>query len=617
MWYEYEGNLFRLGEKKYWYTKNTEYAITDVEIKNSYLKLPGSYMGAEVTHWSMSAGNRYGIDKIRIPASIEHISITNQFPDLEMVEVEQGNKGVSTDGKMLFSADGKELLYCLAAGNQESMTVPASVRKIRQTAFGNTLCKRIHFENPDVTVEARAFEHSAWIKEQGDYCIVGNMFYCLNETVQELRIPEGVRRFYEKAFEKKRPKHLITPILPPRGCIAHLAGQSRYYGQEGCEELTLTSPLAKISFNALSRLENLQAVHLHKDHKKYSSEDGIIFSKDRKQLLYYPPAKKDDRYTIPECVSKIGRSAFEGQKYLREIEMPDNVKMLGAGAFYKCKALQKVRFSNNIKEIPDDSVYQRGGVFEGCGLLREAVLPEKLQYLGSYAFYKSGLEQITLNQKLRQMGEYALAAEKLREISLPAALERLGKGALFYAQTVHAYVGTAKGLVGAVNTVPPGESEKMPNVEWARCMVYAHHRSGSKTEQFFIPGSIKRSAACFFDMAWNNDEIDYEEYDACFEMIGDAEEKLEFAELGILRIQGEEDTPFVNYMRRSALKIATRLMEAKKEKEFLAFLQRGYLSDDALAKLLKFANKNGLTISSAYILKCQKDRGKKKKGYSL
>ena len=75
-------------------------------------------------------------------------------------------------------------------------------------------------------------------------------------------------------------------------------------------------------------------------------------------------------------------------------------------------------------------------------------------------------------------------------------------------------------------------------------------------------------------MAWNSDQIDYEEYDACFEEITDPEERLEFAELGILRLKDEEDTPYAAYMKHSALRIASRLLETKRRRSFSVFGKR-------------------------------------------
>ena len=93
--------------------------------------------------WYMHGGAPYPMVKeLFIPGSITEISIDNAlFPNLEKVEVEAGHSDFGTDGKMLFSADGRELLYGLAAGNLERAVVPGEVRRILRNAFSGTAVK--------------------------------------------------------------------------------------------------------------------------------------------------------------------------------------------------------------------------------------------------------------------------------------------------------------------------------------------------------------------------------------------------------------------------------------------------------------------------------------------
>lgn len=614
--YEYQGSQFHL-EQGNWYLRNGECEIKKIVTESENLYLPDTCQGNPVIRWSMGDKEEPlpAVRYLFIPASITEIHISNSlFPNLERMEVQAGNQKFSTDGKMLFSADGKELLYSLAAGNQERAVVPKTVRKIGFGAFHHAACSEILFENPDVSVEKNAFASSAWLEKQGDYCVIGNLFYQLNRSVDVLEVPENVRRFHEDAFSQNVPAHLITPVVPSRNVISDMGGGKQYYYRNSslCRELTVTSPNAVLNLRNLGELSGLQKIHLSPNHKKYCSEDGVLFSKDRKCLVFYPRDRQDRQYAVPDGTVKIAREAFYNQNCLEEVHMPDTMTMLGMSAFCGCKSLGKVRLSDNIREIPDSSAYQNGGVFQSCKALREVTLPLKLQYLGSFAFYHGGLEKVVIHDKLKQIGEYAFARCQLHQVSLPASVERLGKGALAGIGELDAYAGTAKGLVSAVNTAPPDVSEKRANVEWGRCMVHVRHRKGDRTETFLIPGSLKRTAAYHLDMAWNSEQIDYEEYDACFEEITDSEERLEFAELGILRLDGEEDTPYVSYMKHSALRIASRLLEEKKEKEFLVFLERGYLSESSYGKLLKIANKNGLTTCSAYLLKYQNAQGGKK-----
>ena len=612
--YEYQGSCFRL-EPSGWYPRGSEYEITGIVKENEKLYLPHTYNGKPITRWYMQEKEQplAAVRFLVIPASVKNITISNRlFPNLERIEVASDSPEFSTDGQMLFSADGKELLYSLAAGNQERVVVPKTVRKIAKGAFRDAACTDISFENPDVSVEYKAFDSCGWFDQQKDYCVIGNLFYRLKHSVDILEVPEHVRRFHEDAFLDGVPRHLITPIMPPRNAISKLNG-GRYFINGGiCSELTITHANVVLNFKNLADLSGLQRIHLPEGHKKYVSEDGVIFSKDRKSLVLYPRGREDARYEIPEGTVKIAREAFANQTYLAEVHMPDTVTMLGMSAFMNCRSLRKITFSANIREIPDSSAYQNGGVFQSCKALHEVTLPPKLQYLGSFAFCYSGVGKVVFNDRLKQIGEYAFWDCQLDQIRLPASVERLGKGALAGIEVIDAYVGTAKGLVPSVNTVPPDASERRMNVEWGRCMVHARHKRGEQIESFLIPGSLKRTAAYHLDMAWNSDQIDYEEYDACFEEITDPDERLEFAELGILRLKDEEDTPYVAYMKHSALKIASRLLEARKEKEFLAFLERGYLSETAYGKLLKIANTNGLTTCSAYLLKYQNAQGSKK-----
>lgn len=610
--YEYQDNRFVLEQQSGWYSQRTNYTVKNIIMANSRLRLPDSCEGNPVKRWYMHGREPHPMVKeLFIPASVTEISIDNKlFPNLEKVVVEAGHSAFSTDGKMLFSGNGRELIYSLAAGNQERAVVPGEVRKILRNAFSGAACSEIVFENPDISAERDAFEDSEWMKYQGDFCIVGNLFFRLNRPLERLTVPEGIRRFHESAFWKAVPGHLDTPVMPSRSNMEDLGGRRGY---RRCSELTLRCAGAGIDTGALRGWYGLRAVYFAREHKKYRSSEGIIFSKDGKALEFYPQGRTEKAYRIPEGVVKIGREAFRGQKYLEEIFMPDSVVTVGMGAFYQCSALKKVLFSENIRELPDASAYQNGGVFEQCEALKSAALPRKLQYLGSRAFHAGGLQEIQLNEGLRQIGEYALAAEKLQKISLPLSVERLGKGALLYAHTVEAYIGTARGLVSAVNAALPELTDKCANLEWNRCMVSARHKRGNRAEAFLIPGSLKRNAAYHLDMAWNGDEIDYGEYDACFEAIQDSRERMEFAEMGILRTGGEEESPYTAYMRYSALKIAMHLVEEGQEKEFLAFLQRGYLSESALSRLLKITNQKQLTACSAYILRYQNAQGNKKK----
>ena len=115
---------------------------------------------------------------------------------------------------------------------------------------------------------------------------------------------------------------------------------------------------------------------------------------------------------IPEGVTEIGRSAFNGNKTMTDLIMPDSVVTIGENAFEKCAKLKNITFSNNLEEIKYDG-------FSGCKALKEVHLPDTIRTLGSGVFGGCPkLQTVTCNSAVYQMGsnpfsDFHQAASKL------------------------------------------------------------------------------------------------------------------------------------------------------------------------------------------------------------
>ena len=55
--------------------------------------------------------------------------------------------------------------------------------------------------------------------------------------------------------------------------------------------------------------------------------------------------------TIPNSVTKIGNSAFEGCSSFTNITIPNSVTKIGDGAFYMCTSLSNAIIPNIFKNI--------------------------------------------------------------------------------------------------------------------------------------------------------------------------------------------------------------------------------------------------------------------------
>ncbi|MBQ7257732.1 MAG: leucine-rich repeat protein [Abditibacteriota bacterium] len=71
-----------------------------------------------------------------------------------------------------------------------------------------------------------------------------------------------------------------------------------------------------------------------KPYAKYYDINGVLFTKNGLQLLFYPIGKKDQSYKVPDGVTNIGNSAFRSAKNLKTVTVPASVKSIGDEAFF-------------------------------------------------------------------------------------------------------------------------------------------------------------------------------------------------------------------------------------------------------------------------------------------
>ena len=114
-------------------------------------------------------------------------------------------------------------------------------------------------------------------------------------------------------------------------------------------------------------------------------------------------------------VRYIGDPIFEGCTSLEAVKMP-NITKIGTHSFKGCASLHTVELSH--------AVYIQDYAFEGCTSLRNIQLPDGLRHIGSFAFYRSGLEYVAIPESVISIGIGAFAVCKhLQKVKLPVKLK--------------------------------------------------------------------------------------------------------------------------------------------------------------------------------------------------
>ena len=214
---------------------------------------------------------------------------------------------------------------------------------------------------------------------------------------------------------------------------------------ENCAGLTgvvIPEGITEIGDFAFSNCPSLENILVSADNPSYVSINNCCLSKDLRKLIFGCRSS-----IIPEGISMIEESAFEGCVGQTSIVMPEGVKEIGRDAFSGCTGLTNIVIPDSVTEI-------NGGAFFGCTSLTSIVIPKGVTEIGESAFGGCvGLTSVVMPKSVTKIGWGAFKdCTSLTSIVIPKGITEIGESAF----------SGCTGLTGVV--IPEGVTEISMNV---------------------------------------------------------------------------------------------------------------------------------------------------------
>ena len=117
------------------------------------------------------------------------------------------------------------------------------------------------------------------------------------------------------------------------------------------KEIEINKNITKIEDNCFFKCFKLATIKVDRENKNYCSKAGVLFSKNMKKIICYPPLKQTSTYLIPEGVEEIENHAFFNNKFLKYIVLPTTLHSIGENSFINCKGINQIVIPDNVENI--------------------------------------------------------------------------------------------------------------------------------------------------------------------------------------------------------------------------------------------------------------------------
>ena len=181
---------------------------------------------------------------------------------------------------------------------------------------------------------------------------IGPQAFAQSEQLLSIELPQTLVSIGNSAF---RECIRLKSITFPESLI-YIGG----YALVNCVSiisLGIPKNVKYIGTFAFGNCRGVSNIYVDFENQYYSSMAGILFSKDGKELIFYPPLREGENFDVPITVNFISDWAFCGAKYLQTIYMPYTIYKIGRAAFWGCKQLVYVKIPYTVDIIKARTFY--------------------------------------------------------------------------------------------------------------------------------------------------------------------------------------------------------------------------------------------------------------------
>lgn len=277
-----------------------------------------------------------------IPSSVSSIERNPFIECYKLTNIYFGEESVFTysDG-VIYNVDQTVLLIYLPANAGTHYDIPLGVNTIAEWAFAsNDRLISVNISNDVENILDYAFIDSIALEEVtiGETVFyIGRFSFSQCDNLRDVNLNEGLVQIDEFAF----------------------------YMSQSLISITIPKTVSYIGLKAFNYCTSMTDINVNIENPYYQSLQGVLYSKDLSELIFYPPAKEYRSFTVPSHVKVIKESAFEACYNIWYFYISEGVEEIEREAFIY-NNLSKVYIPETVTKVGSRAFYGYSGVAFYC-----------------------------------------------------------------------------------------------------------------------------------------------------------------------------------------------------------------------------------------------------------
>lgn len=265
------------------------------------------------------------------------------------------------------------------------------------------------------------------------------------ETISESTAYESNYGFYYRTLDNSSVKiirytgdqKIINIPETLEGKTVTEIGEETFLSRDSVTEITIPKSVIRIGSRAFLNCSALEKIEVDGQNTVYLSEQGVLFNKNKTELIQYPSGKTETDYAIPEGVISVEEEAFCYNDFLEILRIPKSTTELENSGIYSCYSLKYIDVAaENPVYIGEDGVlFTKDKTkliqYPSARMQTSYTIPQSVTTIGESAFNSAkNITEVMIPEGVLSIEKDAFQnCSSLKTISLPKTVLKIGYGA--------------------------------------------------------------------------------------------------------------------------------------------------------------------------------------------